>query len=272
MDTKKTGGLIGAIRREKGWTQKELAEQLHVSDRTISKWERGAGFPDPMLLEPLADALEIPVQCLLSGERRQDAITMQSDHLVRDAVRAVYQQTKGNMRKNLGTGIASLCALLIVGFVGFGILDYSGAFLKDVCFEVSAGVYENGEEVGKTMVMVDGKVQRIGDWNFQGKFQIDCVPETGREEVKGYIRWDLGDRRYQKIDYYRPGLVNIETGISPYLYISPDLREFALELADGRVIATNSCLAALQSIQNCRYALDYESNSELYPYFSYFDS
>lgn len=41
LDRKKIGALIGALRREKGMTQRELAEQLHVSDRAVSKWERG---------------------------------------------------------------------------------------------------------------------------------------------------------------------------------------------------------------------------------------
>ena len=52
-----TGALIAQLRKEQGLTQKQLAEQLHISDRTISKWERGAGFPDVSLLEPLADVL-----------------------------------------------------------------------------------------------------------------------------------------------------------------------------------------------------------------------
>ena len=51
------GALIAQLRKEQGLTQKQLAEQLHISDRTISKWERGSGFPDVSLLEPLADAL-----------------------------------------------------------------------------------------------------------------------------------------------------------------------------------------------------------------------
>lgn len=61
MAVQKTGTLISAVRKEKGLTQKQLAEQLHVSDRTISKWECGSGFPDISLLEPLADALDVSV-------------------------------------------------------------------------------------------------------------------------------------------------------------------------------------------------------------------
>ena len=51
MDNAKTGALIAARRKELNLTQKELAEKLHISDRTVSKWERGAGFPDISLLE-----------------------------------------------------------------------------------------------------------------------------------------------------------------------------------------------------------------------------
>ena len=61
MDTRKTGQLIAARRKELGLTQKQLAGQLNVSDRAVSKWERGAGFPDIALLEPLADALGLTV-------------------------------------------------------------------------------------------------------------------------------------------------------------------------------------------------------------------
>ncbi len=67
MDMNKTGQLIAARRREKGMTQRELAQALHISDRTVSKWERGAGFPDVSLLEPLASALELHVLDLLRG-------------------------------------------------------------------------------------------------------------------------------------------------------------------------------------------------------------
>lgn len=169
MEMGKTGALISAVRKERGMTQKELAEQLHVSDRTISKWERGAGFPDTMLWEPLADALKIPVQCLISGERQEDAEALRSDHMVRDVIKAVCLQSGRKMRRNIGTGVASLALALLAGFVVFGILDYSGVFLKDMCFTVSAEIYEEGEPVGETTVQVDGTMQRIGERNFTGE-------------------------------------------------------------------------------------------------------
>lgn len=69
MDIKKTGSLIAALRKEQNMTQKELAELLYLSDRTISKWERGAGAPDVSLWNDLAEVLGVSVRDLLAGER-----------------------------------------------------------------------------------------------------------------------------------------------------------------------------------------------------------
>ena len=57
MDTKKIGRFITELRKEQQMPQSQLAEQIHVTDKAISKWERGAGLPDISMLEPLADEL-----------------------------------------------------------------------------------------------------------------------------------------------------------------------------------------------------------------------
>ena len=68
MDRYVTGAVIKKLREGKRMTQAELAERIHVSGKAVSKWETGAGFPDISLLEPLAEALDISVIELLSGE------------------------------------------------------------------------------------------------------------------------------------------------------------------------------------------------------------
>lgn len=72
MDLNKTGKFIALIRKEKGLTQRELAEKLNLSEKTISKWERGVGFPDISLILPLCKCLEIDANELMTGERLQD--------------------------------------------------------------------------------------------------------------------------------------------------------------------------------------------------------
>ena len=69
MDQIKTGKFIADERKKKGYTQRQLAEQLGISDKTISKWERGNGFPEISLLLPLCNELDLSVNELLTGER-----------------------------------------------------------------------------------------------------------------------------------------------------------------------------------------------------------
>ena len=65
MDAAYTGSRIAALRKEKGWTQRDLASLLHVTDKAVSKWERGLNFPELSLLTPLSTALGTTVSDLL---------------------------------------------------------------------------------------------------------------------------------------------------------------------------------------------------------------
>ncbi len=73
MDAKKTGALIAERRKTLGLTQKKLAGRLIVSDKAVSKWETGAGYPEVTMLPLLAETLGITVDELLAGEVRADA-------------------------------------------------------------------------------------------------------------------------------------------------------------------------------------------------------
>ena len=69
MDNIRFGSFVAQLRKERGLTQKELAQRLHVTDKAVSKWETGRGFSDLKLLEPLAQTLEVSLVELLQGER-----------------------------------------------------------------------------------------------------------------------------------------------------------------------------------------------------------
>ena len=69
MDQVKIGKFIADLRREREMTQKELAEQVGVSDKAVSKWECGNGMPEISILMPLCQTLQVNVNELLSGER-----------------------------------------------------------------------------------------------------------------------------------------------------------------------------------------------------------
>lgn len=68
MDQLKIGKFIAEMRKEQSYTQRQLADILGISDKTISKWETGNGLPEVSLMMPLCNALKINVNELLSGE------------------------------------------------------------------------------------------------------------------------------------------------------------------------------------------------------------
>ena len=117
MDKEKFGQFIFLKRKELQLTQKQLAEKLHVTDKAVSKWERGLSFPDIMMLEPLSKALEIPLENLISCEDKniKDTKEIISDTLIISKSAVLKAKIK-----YLVTGIiipiitALLCLYLIV--------------------------------------------------------------------------------------------------------------------------------------------------------------
>ena len=72
MNNENTGKLILRLRKESNMTQKQLADAMNISDKTISKWERGLGLPDVSLLRELSEILGVNVERLLSGELKAE--------------------------------------------------------------------------------------------------------------------------------------------------------------------------------------------------------
>lgn len=98
MNHEKTGALIAKRRAELRLTQKALAEQLNISDRTVSKWERGLGFPDISLIESLADALGLTVLELLHGE--EEPPTPEEERSAREMLNNIRPEVHEKMKKS----------------------------------------------------------------------------------------------------------------------------------------------------------------------------
>lgn len=111
MDAKKTGALIAEIRKESGKTQKDLARELNVSSAAISKWERGIGFPDITLIEPLAKCLDISIAELFNGERRKASDNTNIEKTIADVI-SVSSAAVIRRKKIMNWCIAIATALL----------------------------------------------------------------------------------------------------------------------------------------------------------------
>ena len=116
MDNIRFGAFVAQLRKEQGLTQKELADRLNVTDKAVSKWETGKGFPDVKLLEPLAQALGISLVELIRGEKdpRDSLTAAEAEAVVSQAMDQSQRITARRYLKLLRwllTSIAAICAV-----------------------------------------------------------------------------------------------------------------------------------------------------------------
>lgn len=109
MDRYVTGEVIRRLRENRKKTQEELAEQLHVSSKAVSKWETGRGFPDISLLKPLAEALDISVIELLSGDAVQNR--NRAANMMRSKIYVCPMC--GNVVQATGEAVISCCGITL---------------------------------------------------------------------------------------------------------------------------------------------------------------
>ncbi|MDE7320773.1 MAG: helix-turn-helix domain-containing protein [Lachnospiraceae bacterium] len=122
MDTVRFGKFIRDMRKEKGMTQKQLADLLYVSDKAVSKWENGACFPDIKMLDQLAEQLGVSILELMQSERIEEPVVDRTDAEL--AVRETISQSEKaeEQKRKMGKAkillSASACGILYLIWAG----------------------------------------------------------------------------------------------------------------------------------------------------------
>ena len=133
MDSQKFGAFVAQCRKDKKMTQAELAAKLNVTDKAISRWERGVGFPDINTIEPLAAALDVSVAELMKSERinESEVPVTTNDEIVDNTLNFAENQIRQE-RKNVFAMIGCLTAAIILILY----LDNIGWRLDNLLFTV----------------------------------------------------------------------------------------------------------------------------------------
>lgn len=150
IDKERFGAFLSQLRREHGMTQRELAEQLFVSDKAVSKWERGLSLPDVALLPPLAELLGVSMAELLQGERMagEPVAVPQVDRLVEGAIQLSRDQREARERSRRKWRLGYvLCAL---------------AGLGETALLAAMGI--SWAEMRDTVLLVEGLCLLFGAW------------------------------------------------------------------------------------------------------------
>lgn len=137
-----TGNVIRTMRERKGYTQKQLADLLVVSDKTVSKWETGKGFPDISLIEELANVLGVSIVELMSGE------FITNRNISSKVTRSKFYVCPvcGNVIHAMGEGVYSCCGIVLPALEAEEVDETHG--IKTACFE------------GETIITVDHEMTK----------------------------------------------------------------------------------------------------------------
>lgn len=222
MDTKATGALIAARRKQLALSQAELAERLHVTDKAVSRWETGRGMPSLDSLEPLSEALGLSVSELLSGKE------LTTEELPKAAGGQIMESMK---REHQWKWLARL-ALAVVTLLAFwgisvsvqarqeqaerdahyaasvhledeeALARWTAGYFKDKAPKFNVGTLEvqKREELGDYMALLCA--DKAGEWCMSVWQRDELFPDRfrpigGRTQVEpgieGLMLWNFGD-------------------------------------------------------------------------------
>lgn len=145
MDNLKFGNFIKSLRKEKNMTQKDLAKKIGLTDKAISKWERGLSFPDITMLNSLSEVLGVDVSEILNGERGKEKISKEDiEKKIEEAVEKVTLKKKKRERRikifKRTVGIIScilfaICFILQIGYL-FVLKPHGYEYASDILFYI----------------------------------------------------------------------------------------------------------------------------------------
>ncbi len=175
MDLGKTGAFIAQRRREKGLTQSQLAAHLAVTDKAVSRWETGRGFPDPATLPALAEALGVSIAELVNGEATAVEETRES---AEDAVLSALRYAGGLRRQTIGAALlvaGLLC--LFYSFLAVGVSLLAFYLLAAVLLAAGAGMLRWAKHPAGTLRVLSPRAARTGALLFlAAAFVLEWLP------------------------------------------------------------------------------------------------
>ena len=137
MDQQKIGGFLKKLRKEKNLTQEQLAEQLNVSGRMVSRWETGSNMPDISILVELAEFYDVSIPEIIDGERKSE--TMKEEVKETALKLSDYAET---INQKIKIRLFWLTVLAFAGMIAFAVIEISGLDTPGSIYEriASAGL------------------------------------------------------------------------------------------------------------------------------------
>lgn len=205
MDQQKIGKFISQCRKDKDLTQGQLAELLGVSDRAISKWERGLNLPDASLYKPLCEILDITFNELFAGEkiREENYKEVADNNLLNALENSVFtlkekvEYFKNKWQKEHFFELM-ISMLVIVFFIIYGFIKDNDIQYLFIIIGFISGIIENNRMMAYIEKHAYGKQQNISVTEFHQyleslkDFQQQMKPFASKKEAIQYLVKETG--------------------------------------------------------------------------------
>ena len=214
MDAKKFGAFVAEMRKQNNMTQADLAEKIHVTDKAVSRWERGLGFPDINTIEPLAEALGLTMHELMKQEKNMaETVTKaEADEAVENAFSMAEIQRKRLIKRTvkwISLPVIILVAIMVFHLVVTGftrrsdvfMLDYSvtehtGVVTMQVGVMSSVGYVRSMENVSDNPTAAQIEFYSAfgginGSWGARNVYTIQPGEQCSKIYFRGYDGWRL---------------------------------------------------------------------------------
>lgn len=127
MNKERLGNFISGERKNLGLTQKDLAARLHVTDKAVSKWERGMSYPDVTLLEPLAAALDLTVEELMACRRQAQPEQKGAEETMQN----LLDISRDSVRQEQRRSWKRIAAVLVLLAITAAVVAYTQLFVTE---------------------------------------------------------------------------------------------------------------------------------------------
>lgn len=181
MNNNKIGKFISNLRKEKGLTQAELGEKLYVTDKAVSKWERGLSLPDITILNNLADILDTSVEEILKGEKNEE-LDIQKE------IKKITNEIKINQKNK----IKKLIIIIIISIMLSIYLIYKNTYLGYNIKELSYSPYITSDlqkaDIRKVSLGISKQSFMIKNLDRSYSYKNLRSPVVIENEIKDYLK------------------------------------------------------------------------------------
>ena len=175
MDQIKVGAFLKELRRDKGITQEQLAEELNVSGRTISRWETGKNMPDISLLVEIAEFFDVSIPEIIKGERKSE--NMKNEE-VKEVAETMSDYAKAE-KEELVKSIRNMSIIGLIALIVYMTLRETGFYDRNSFLRYVYGISE-------ALIYVTVLMFPLYTTGLLGKFRI------GKSNSKvGFIPWPV---------------------------------------------------------------------------------